>query len=526
MTNDLTCDVLVVGAGPAGLSTAIGAALHGAAVLVVDRHPTTSVHPRSLGLTTRTMEVFRGWGLARRVRAASLDVVPEQVHIADLSDPVRIASALGYPSPREALAVSPVTPLCCPQDRLEPLMLDRARELGCTVRFDTTLTGFSHDDDGVRAEVIDRRDGSSTMVRARYVVGADGPRSAVRAGLGITTKHLGTLGEFVSVLFHADLTEVVGHRPHALYSLGSPDATGVLVSVGRDRWTYARQWHPDREESPHRSAEQWAEVLRAATGLPHLRPIIHDALPFTMSGDVATTYRAGRGFLAGDAAHRMTPIGAVGLNTAVQDGHNLGWKLVWSARGLGGDGLLASYDSERRPVGLRNALSTLYHHADSPPGGLAADLGVFYESDVIAHEVAPPAGPFAPSGRPGERVPHRWIDHDGRRCSTLDLLTTGFTVFTGRAGWMWEQAASRLRDSGPLHIRAGMPEELFGIEASGAVLARPDGHIAWRSRTAPADPGAALDGAITLGMGSLNPPVADPNGRRVPNRQTLGLVPH
>jgi len=507
MTTTHTYDVLVVGAGPAGLSTALSATRHGARVLVVERHPGTSVHPRALGVTTRSMEVFRTWGLDAAVRAAGLDRSTYQTSLWTLADPAHTPSPAGYPRPHEARAVSPVEPVLCPQDRLEPLLLDRLRALGATVAFDTELSALRTGATGVRAELTSRVDGAVTTVRSRFVVGADGPRSTVRRTLGITTDHLGSCGTYASVLFRADLDRLTDGRRYFLYAVEHPDAAGVLLPAGDGRWVYGTRRSADVVDLPPFTAERWTELLRTASGVPGLRPDILSVLPFTMEAEVATAFRSGPGFLVGDAAHRMTPMGGVGMNTAVHDGHNLGWKLAWYLRGPGGEALLDSYDAERRPVGLRNARSSLRPGAVDAPGGLAGDLGVTYRSAVIADGAAGPVRGFAPSGRPGERAPHLWVERSGRRISTLDLFDGGFTLLTGASGARWRHGTP---DGTPLTVLSfgrelsddgGHAARAHGLTPTGAVLVRPDGHIAWSCAAAPADPAAALDRALALALG-------------------------
>lgn len=164
------------------------------------------------------------------------------------------------------------------------------------------------------------------------MVGADGPRSTVRQVLGISLDRLGSLGEHVNIIVKADLDAVLGHRRFALHVIDHPETAGVFVRLGGGRWTYARQWHPERGESPEDSTPQrCVDLVRAAAGDPALDVQVLARLPFTMAADLAQAFRAGNGFLVGDAAHRMTPVGAVGMNTAIQGAHNLagswpGWR--------------------------------------------------------------------------------------------------------------------------------------------------------------------------------------------------------
>lgn len=513
--HDHRYDVLVVGAGPAGLATAVSAARHGARVLVVERHPGTSIHPRANGISTRTMEILRGWGLTAAVRAGGVDVLVSGISGESLAAPSSTFT-FGYPSPRAALAVSPAAPAAVPQDHVEPLLVARLRRDGGEVAFGTELTELHAGPAGVHARLTDRGTGAVRSVRARYVVGADGSRSTVRAALGIGVERLGTMGEFAQVLFRADLAPVVGRRLYAVYSVEHPTASGLVLPLGPDRWGYARQWFPERgESSADFTPAWWTRLLRIATGLPDLEPELLGHATFTLAAELATQFRAGRGFLVGDAAHRTTPVAGVGLNTAVHDGHNLGWKLAWVSRGLAGGALLDSYADERGPVGVRNTVRSLRRGEPDPSDGLPGDLGPVYRSAVIpAADPAPSTGyadPAEATAAPGERAPHAWISHGGRRCSTLDLFEGRLTVLTGRDGHGWRSAARQLAATGlpvaALTVGAeltdprGRMTRAYGLGRRGAVLVRPDGYVAWRCDSAPADAAAVLRQAVETALG-------------------------
>ena len=280
-----TTDVLVVGAGPAGLATAVSALRHGARVLVVERRPGTSTLPRATGVSTRTMEIFRFWGVSDAVRAGSVDCEPTIAVARTLAEEPHEVAPFSYPGIREALGVSPAFPALCPQDHIEPVLAGEVRRLGGEIRFGTPLTGLRATADGVRAEL-----GRGGRVRARFVVGADGPRSTVRSALGIGWEHLGTLGEFAQVLFRPDLAAVFGRRPHVLTAIDHPEAPGVLLPVGDGRWSFGHQWYPERGESlGDYTPARWTALLRTATGLPDLEPEILRAQPFTMAAEVAAT---------------------------------------------------------------------------------------------------------------------------------------------------------------------------------------------------------------------------------------------
>jgi 2-polyprenyl-6-methoxyphenol hydroxylase-like FAD-dependent oxidoreductase len=422
------------------------------------------------------MEVFRSWGLADAMRAGGIDAEPSvAIGPTLVAEPVEVVSLSPAPL-RELLAASPELPLMCPQDHLEPVLVREIRRLGGQVRFGLALTGLRVTHHGVRATLS-----SGAELHARFVVGADDPRSLVRAALGIDWQHLGTLGEFTQVLFRPDLAPLLGRRPHALAFVKHPAAEGVLLPVGTGRWSYGRR-RGKAGDHPH-----WPALLRAATGLAGLRPRILAVQPFTMAAEVATRYRVGPGFLVGDAAHRMTPYGGLGLNTAVHDGHELGWRLGWVVRGLAGPALLDSYVAEREPVGRANAERTLREERD-PEDGLPRDLGGTYRSPVIADDApAPPTPGRSRTARPGERAPHAWLRVAGRRVSTLDLFANRLTVLAGGPGW--RRAA---RDDAPLAVWVvgddlsdphGAVRHTYRLGPHSAVLVRPDGVVAWRHDT-------------------------------------------
>ena len=269
--------------------------------------------------------------------------------------------------------------------------------------------------------------------------------------------------------------------------------------MGAGRWAYVGlRFDGSRPDVP----DDWTPTLRAATGLPDLAVDVLDVQRFTLAAEVATTYRAGPGFLVGDAAHRTTPVAGIGLNTAIHDGHELGWKLAWAARGLAGDALLASHDAERGPVGLAAAARSLDVQG-RPTDGLPSALGHTHRSPVIAGTEPAPDLRIDLAARPGERAPHAWVRHAGRHRSTLDLFDGTLTLLTGADGRPWARAARAVtgvpfqvlvdgRDVHGVTLAAR-----YGLRPGTAVLVRPDGRVAWRHDGACADRVTALTGPST-----------------------------
>ena len=520
--------VLVVGAGPTGLTTSILLSRWGIPSLTVERHPGTTIFPRAIAVNTRSMEIFRSLGLEERIVQAGFHALPFVARSRTLIDPdSELSPSLGTP-PTD---VSPAEWTTCSQLALEPILLDEAVSHSIAdVRFGVELRSLRHSADGVRAQLVERESGKTVEVACRYVVAADGARSTVRELLGIPMHGFGELGHNMNIHFRAPLIRRLTHPPIFLHAVSNERAAGVMYTTdGNSRWVMVASYRPKEGESPADfTDERCVQLVRDGSGVPDLEAEVVGVSPWTTLADVATVWRSGSIFLAGDAAHRMTPAGGLGMNTGIQDAHHLVWKLAAVMERWAGPALLDTYEAERRPVAEYNMRRSVELLAvggpldgfldvdeadDSPPltttprTALDVDLGITYEAGALVAESVSAApsdtGDYVPSATPGHRVPHLWLGNGASSLSTVDCMTSAFTVFAGRRG-SWSRAVARLSTEVRVPLRTQrLPEcgidewtSLLGITESGCVLMRPDGHVAWRSRADAADPAAELRSAL------------------------------
>jgi putative polyketide hydroxylase len=490
MRRTVDVPVLIVGGGPIGLSLAVGLRHVGAECVLVEKHASSLDFPKGRRVTTRTVEIFRQWGLEAAVSAVSL---PR----ADSLFIFEGETLLGADFQRRGMPfddVNPASPtreLMCSQELLEPVLRERAQAVGADVRFSTEVVSFSQDADGVTAAIVTH--GEPVSVRAAYMVAADGVRGRTREALGIGRSGPGALGHRVSILVEADLAMRMKERQSAAYWLRQPRAGSGFAAVdNKSRWLFAVPFDPDTEPVASFTEHRCLELVRGGLGDDSvaLHYLGHRFWEFTAL--VADRYQIGRVFLAGDAAHVTTPLGGLGMNCGVADAHNLAWKLAGVLAGWAGPALLASYEPERRPHAVACVDASLGPaQPPNPVDGLV--LGHVLASAVITpdHTAAPSTsdsiGQYRPVGRPGHRAPHLWLGH-GR--STLDLFGSSFVALTDPPGKRaLETAADALRVAGiPLVVHvidAAGWHDLYGVERGGVVLVRPDGYVAWRSSGPP-----------------------------------------
>jgi 2-polyprenyl-6-methoxyphenol hydroxylase-like FAD-dependent oxidoreductase len=555
---DIATPVLIVGGGPVGLAASICLSRFGVRSLLVEQHATTTTHPKATVVNTRTFELFRQWGVEDKVRAGGLPMDKSRFtvwatsltgyELGRLALAASGASKQGDPTAamREMGKSSPTFTSICPQDVYEPILRDAAEAAPAgDVRFHTKLESFDADGDGVRAVIRSLDDGREQTVRAEYLLACDGAASPIREQLAVPMLGADNIGSILNIYLHADLTPHISGREGALYWILNADLAGVFIALNnRDRWLFNTPFRlADGQSMAMFTPDHCARLVRRAVGDAGIALEIKSIDPWVMRSQVAERYQVGRIFLLGDAAHRFPPTGGFGMNTGVQDAHNLAWKIAGVLQGWASATLLETYGAERRPVGQFNADQSLRNSKQMPApiaGGDAAGSplaaieenspqgesirqliasgigrtrehfsaagqakGFTYESAAIMPDGSgsdverSSVETYVPSARPGSVAPHAWVTHAGSLCSLLDLYDSSFVLLSTAQGEPWRTAAAALIRQGGAPLRQhtiggdvvlenGSERdwcELYGIEADGAVLVRPDGHVAWRSRS-------------------------------------------
>jgi 2-polyprenyl-6-methoxyphenol hydroxylase-like FAD-dependent oxidoreductase len=527
--------VLIVGAGPVGLALAGDLGWRGVPCTLIEKTDGAIEQPKMDLVGVRTMEFCRRWGIADWVRDAPYpgDYPQDYIWLTALNGyelgrekfPGRAYEACPPESPQKRERV--------PQDMFDPILKRFASSFDhVTLQYNTELISFEEASDGVHATVRDTAIGATRTIVADYLVGTDGGASTVREQAGFPMSGNPALTYTTNVMFRcpnfpALHDKGLGYR----FIFIGPEGTWLtIVAVnGGDRFRMSIVGTPDKVN--HSEADIRAALKRAMG-----RDFDYDILSvmrWVRKELVADSYGSARVFIAGDAAHLMSPTGALGMNSGIQDAVDLGWKLEAAVRGWGGAGLLQSYQIERRPVALRNVAASTANLArmlatrtrrpppemfEPGPAGDAArkEYGAWY-TEEMRHEwfmngyhlgyryddspiVVPDGTPAPPLGtstyiqtaRPGARAPHVWLA-DGR--STLDLFGHGFVLLRlggdAPAGEGLQSAAAE----------RGVPLRIVELDAPGVfdayqrrlVLVRPDGHVAWRADTEPADASAVID---------------------------------
>lgn len=504
-------EVVVVGAGPMGATTALALARMGVKVMMVNRYNWTANTPRAHITNQRAMEVLRDLGVEEDTRreATPWEWMGDTLFTTSLAGPeiARLRTwGTGDKRVGDYIQGSPCPMVDIPQNKMEPILVKHGAAQGVALSFNTEYLGHEQDADGVTVTLRDVHTGRERLVRAKYLVGADGARSKVLDDAGLKVEGQLARAATAYVLFKADLTRYVAHRPSILYWVVTSNAAFGEIGMGLlraidpwDRWIAGWGFDMTKGE-PDFSPEEVLHKVRLLVGDPDLEIEVENTSVWYVNQAHAPVYSKGRVFCGGDAVHRHPPSSGLGSNTCMQDGFNLAWKLAYVVKGHAGQDLLDSYSLERAPVGAQivkranqsrvdyGALNECFRDkqaADPVAAGLAklADPGAEgvarrdalakaldlknYEfnaqgvelnqrcvSDAVIPD--PEAGEevwkrdpqlyLQATTRPGAKIPHAWlIAHQGRRVSTLDLVGKGrTTVVTGIAGQAWAQAVKAL----------------------------------------------------------------------------------
>ena len=504
----LETDVLVVGSGPAGLSTAVGLASHGVDHIVITKYQWTANTPRAHITNQGSMEIFRDFGVEKDVleKAVPHELMGDTVFCTSLTGEEigRIHTWGTHPLREADYTLSSPTQNCdIPQNLLEPILLTRAAKLGSKVRFNTEFISFVQDATGVTTTVLDRTSGTEYTIRSKYLVGADGGRSKVAEQAQLPMEGQMDIAGSMNIVFKADLSQYVAHRPSVLYWVLQPGSTigGIGLGLVRmvrpwDEWLIV--WGYDiSQPAPVVTDEMAIALVRNLVGEPELKVKIESTSVWGNNKMYATKMNNGRVFCMGDATHRHPPSNGLGSNTSVQDAFNLSWKLAYVLQGKAGDVLLDSYTAERSPIakqivlranksieefgGILQALGILDTNdpkvmqtridarRDNTPEGAkrraelktalelkdyefnahGVELGQRYSSNAVLKDGTPeptmdrdPELYYHPTTWPGARLPHAWLGQGGYKVSTKDITGKGkFALLTGISGENWEAAA-------------------------------------------------------------------------------------
>jgi len=557
MSSEVTnVEVLIIGGGPVGLVSAIQLGRAGIKTLLLERRATLSVHAKAAGIHARTMEIYRQLGLASIVRKNSADwngvfTVGWMTRLKGIE--LGRISVGGEQADLDLFhSWSPETMAFCSQDIYEPLFAEALNQYpSVELRLAAEASTIAQDKDGVSVAYRSVEPGIG-MVRAQYVIAADGIRSPTRHRLGIGEDALPSFGNSINVVFEADMESYRAGREYGLFWIANGDIQGAFGWRKRGNLWFFNFEAAQGEDPAIYTADRCADLVRAAAGVPELPIKVISILHWQHDQSVTKQWRAGRVFLAGDASHRFPPHGGFGMNSGIQDSQNLVWKLIASLRWKAGDRLLDTYEAERKPVAQRNGDQCVLNTKrmaetgwllkdgralaaiETPEGeplrqkissaipkqreqffSQGQQFGQLYDSSAVVDDGTPveesTVSTYRPTGHPGARAPHFWlIDGQGKDYSTIDLYDGGFILLAASAGDRWLGAAAEIADATavPLHaFHIGSPgysprsgqtpwESLVGVSTTGALLIRPDGHVGARWPTLPDDARAVLGAAL------------------------------
>ncbi len=518
----LNIDVLVVGAGPTGLTAAILLHRLGLRVRIVDQRGGPQRAPAAHAVNARSFEVWRQAGVnvdLLRAAATSPRDAAATNWVTKLGG--NLLGSLPYERQGdEMLAVTPTPLRNLSQHRLEPLLVAESLAIGIDVEYSTTWVS-SVQGDAFIDTALQSASGADQNVRAKYLLACDGAGSPIRRSLGIQPIGPAKLQQFLMVQFEANLRTIVAEQLGILFFVMDPESNGVFVAHDVDHdWVYMHPFDSDVEPIETFTTTHCEALVRAAMVPNDVPMAVKTVSAWTMTSQVVDRYQAGRIFLVGDSAHRFPPTGGLGLNTGVQDAHNLAWKIAAVLHGTAGEELLDSYEAERRPVAINNgeqSLTNAFKMIEVPIAlGTDPDVGVARNNmdavlasaegrASVAAAIANQAAHFdmiglqlgmiygderdqskvdvsryEPSSTPGGRLPHAWVIREGRSVSTLDLIPLDrYVVFLGPDASMppGYGLALQMRVDRNDDALQRWWTTILGLNDSSVLVVRPDQHI-------------------------------------------------
>ncbi|QBR03760.1 FAD-dependent monooxygenase [Paraburkholderia pallida] len=552
--------VVIAGAGPVGLMLSILLSRQGIRNIIFEKREQINTMPRARGINVRSVEILTQLDLGEELRRGSLPPTwARQFVYTETMAGELIGIMPGNMGPGMAADHSACEYRVAAQDRLDPMLYAKARSFKeCTIHFNHEVVDYVDNGSAVTVRIADRsapQEVAPLGIRAQYLIAADGGKSSLRWSAQIGDAYNATYRSFVAARFHGDLSAYSNGREGALIWTLAPDAAGVFHPLdGADNWSVQIQYDPNSENPDEWTSEHVIQRIRRMVGVPDEADLDIELVKYykyTLTVSVADTFRKGRLLLAGDAAHRTLPHGGWGLNTGIHTAHNLAWKLGAVLRGVAPDALLDTYNNERREAALRNCefakvnagyiekmmralreSSSVEERrrivASSKQYGnwIGLDLGIHYEGTegpgaFVPDNVSPPPVSnavieYVPHAKPGWRAPHFWARTaiGNHRISAVSLFDQDFVLLTGADGHAWISAAGELNKGHkpriqPLRVAADgdlVPEavsfgDLYGVGPTGAVLVRPDGHVAYRAASATQDVLQDLRTALDCALG-------------------------